>query len=57
MTDGTSRRLTYFDELAKDDGYAAAIETDPPVHGVFSSNQTFFSRRSPGRGFFCFVGF
>ena len=37
MTDGTSRRLTYFDELAKDDGYAAAIETDP--RSMASSHQ------------------
>ena len=37
MTDGTSRRLTYFDQLAKDDGYAAAIETD--IQGMASSHQ------------------
>ena len=37
MTDGTSRRLTYFDELAKDDGYAAAIETD--TRSMASSHQ------------------
>ena len=37
MTDGTSRRLTYFDELAKDDGYAAAIETD--IRDMASSHQ------------------
>jgi len=27
--DGTSRHLTYFDQLKKDKGYAAAIETKP----------------------------
>jgi hypothetical protein len=29
LYDGTSRRLTYFDELKKDEGYAAIIESDP----------------------------
>jgi hypothetical protein len=28
FTDGSSRRLTYFDALQQDEGYAAAIETD-----------------------------
>ena len=28
MLDGTSRHLTYFDQLAKDEGYAGNIETD-----------------------------
>jgi hypothetical protein len=28
MADGTSRHLTYFDQLAKDTGYAGTIETD-----------------------------
>jgi hypothetical protein len=28
MVDGTSRHLTYFDHLAKDEGYAGSIETD-----------------------------
>ncbi|MCP4628050.1 MAG: IS1380 family transposase [bacterium] len=28
MVDGTSRRLTYFDQLAKDEGYAGSIETE-----------------------------
>jgi len=28
MVDGTSRHLTYFDQLAKDAGYAGSIETD-----------------------------
>jgi len=28
MADGTSRHLTYFDQLAKDAGYAGSIETD-----------------------------
>jgi len=28
MVDGTSRHLTYFDDLAKDGGYAGSIETD-----------------------------
>lgn len=27
--DGTSRRLTWFDEISKDEGYAGSIETDP----------------------------
>jgi Transposase DDE domain group 1 len=34
--DGTSRHLTYFDVLAKDTGYAAAIETAP--EGMASSH-------------------
>jgi len=29
LVDGTSRHLVYFDDLKKDDGYAAAIETAP----------------------------
>lgn len=29
LYDGTSRHLTYFDELKKDEGYAAIIESDP----------------------------
>jgi hypothetical protein len=28
MVDGTSRHLTYFDQLSKDAGYAGSIETD-----------------------------
>ena len=28
MVDGTSRHLTYFNQLAKDPGYAGSIETD-----------------------------
>jgi hypothetical protein len=28
FVDGTSRRLTYFDQLREDDGYAGGIETD-----------------------------
>jgi hypothetical protein len=28
MADGTSRHLTYFDQLADDSGYAGSIETD-----------------------------
>lgn len=28
LVDGTSRHLTYFDQLAKDGGYAGSIETD-----------------------------
>ena len=37
MTDGTSRRLTHFDQLAKDEGHAAAIETD--IEDMASSHQ------------------
>lgn len=29
LMDGTSRHLTYFDELKKDEGYARGIESDP----------------------------
>jgi len=29
LFDGTSRHLTYFDQLKKDEGYASVIETDP----------------------------
>jgi hypothetical protein len=28
FVDGTSRRLTYFDQLREDEGYAGGIETD-----------------------------
>ena len=28
FVDGTSRRLTYFDQLSQDEGYAGSIETD-----------------------------
>jgi len=36
LFDGTSRHLTHFDVLAKDPGYAAAIETD--INGMASSH-------------------
>jgi len=35
--DGTSRRLTYFDTLSQDEGYAGSIET--PIEGMASSEQ------------------
>jgi len=37
MVDGTSRHLTYFDQLAKDKGYAGSIETD--IEKMASSHQ------------------
>jgi hypothetical protein len=37
MVDGTSRHITYFDELAKDAGYAGAIETE--IEKMASSHQ------------------
>jgi hypothetical protein len=37
MVDGTSRHLTYFDQLAKDEGYAGSIETD--IEKMASSHQ------------------
>jgi len=37
FVDGTSRRLTYFDQLSQDEGYAGSIET-PTVH-MASSHQ------------------
>lgn len=36
LCDGTSRHLTHFDQLAKDEGYAATIETD--VNDLASSH-------------------
>ena len=37
MVDGTSRHLTYFDQLAKDAGYAGSIESD--MHKMASSHR------------------
>jgi hypothetical protein len=37
FVDGTSRRLTYFDELCQDEGYAGSIET--PIKNMASSHQ------------------
>lgn len=37
MVDGTSRHLSFFDQLAKDDGYAGSIETD--IKKMVSSHQ------------------
>ncbi len=37
MVDGTSQHLTYFDQLAKDEGYAGSIETD--IDRMASSHQ------------------
>ncbi len=37
FVDGTSRRLTYFDKLAQDDGYAGSIET--PIENMASSER------------------
>jgi hypothetical protein len=52
FVDGTSRRLTYFDQLREDEGYAGGIETDRA--DMASSHQVKrFSRRLPGRGCFC----
>ena len=37
MADGTSRHLSYFDQLADDPGYAGSIETD--IADMASSHQ------------------
>ena len=37
FVDGTSRRLTYFDQLSQDEGYAGSIET--PTSNMASSHQ------------------
>ena len=37
FVDGSSRRLTYFDQLSKDQGYAGSIET--PTENMASSDQ------------------
>lgn len=37
MADGTSRHLSYFDQLARDEGYAGSIETD--IEQMASSHQ------------------
>jgi hypothetical protein len=42
MVDGTSRRLTYFDQLAEDGGYAGSIETDPVAMASSHQVKRFF---------------
>ncbi len=42
--DGTSRHLTYFDELKKDKGYAAAIETKPSDMASSHTIKRFFNK-------------
>ena len=43
LFDGTSRHLTYFDDLKRDEGYAATIETDPQAMLSSHSVKRFFS--------------
>jgi len=43
LFDGTSRHLTYLDDLKKDDGYAATIETDPKNMASSHTIKRFFS--------------
>lgn len=42
MLDGTSRHLSYFDELACDEGYAAGIETAPQAMASSHTVKRFF---------------
>jgi hypothetical protein len=42
MVDGSSRHLTYFDHIAKDEGYAASIETDIKQMASSHSIKRFF---------------
>ncbi|PID39924.1 MAG: hypothetical protein CR984_05890, partial [Proteobacteria bacterium] len=51
--DGTRRRLTCFDPLAKDEGSAGSIET--PIENMASSDRMKrFSKHLPGLAYFCF---
>ena len=43
MADGTSRHLTYFDQLAEDPGYAGSIETDKAQMASSHRIKRFFS--------------
>ena len=50
--DGTSRHLTYFDQIRKDEGYAGSIETD--MKSMASSHQMKrFFKAFLGRESFC----
>ena len=40
--DGTSRHLVYFDQLKRDEGYAAVIENQFGGDGLFSSGEAIF---------------
>lgn len=42
LLDGTSRHLTYFDELAAEEGYAASIETAPEAMASSHAVKRFF---------------
>ena len=46
LLDGTSRHLVYFDELERDAGYAAAIETTPSAMASSHQVKRFFARFS-----------
>ena len=54
MVDGTSRHLTYFDHLAKDEGYAGSIET---ARKQMASSHKIkrFLKPLPGQEYTCFV--
>lgn len=44
LFDGTSRHLSYFDDLREDGGYAAAIETDPSEMASSHMMKRFFNK-------------
>ena len=46
LLDGTSRHLSYFDELKQDQGYAEGIETDPADMASSHTIKRFFKRFS-----------
>ncbi len=48
MVDGSSRHLTYFDQLARDPGYAGSIETDMQNMASSHRMKRFFSACSSG---------
>jgi hypothetical protein len=52
LMDGTSRHISYFDELKKDEGYAATIETDPrdlaSSHAINRMSEKFTKFHEPG---------
>ena len=55
MADGTSRHLTYFDQLAKDQGYAGSIETDMAQMASSHRVKRFFNAFARTR-IFCSAG-
>ena len=53
FVDGTSRHLTYFDQLEQDEGYAGSIETEK-AKWLLPIRSNGFSKALPGCACFCF---